>query len=199
MVLFTYTFTIPDNSLRLGDYKINVSKDIGSATIIAYAVDDPENFVVSTEPLTVESDKEVYDLGDTMIITGFVLDPYSSSSYQTGSSVKISISHEDGTPLEIVSLPQGERTLATGGVVVGYDFTAVPETSGRYSVQVDITQNIFTAGNYVVKSQYADDTATNTFTILNSLDLTDGAIISLDKEVYGLGENCLFIRYAATY
>ena len=43
---FTYSFTIPDNAVnRLGDYKITVSKDIGSATIIAHVVDDPENFV----------------------------------------------------------------------------------------------------------------------------------------------------------
>ena len=31
----------PTTSVRLGDYKITVSKEIGSATIIAHAVDRP--------------------------------------------------------------------------------------------------------------------------------------------------------------
>ena len=183
---FTYTFTIPENSLRLGDYRINVSKDIGSVTIIAHVVDDPENFIRSSEPLTINTDKQVYDLGDTMILDGFILNPYTSSSYKTGSSVKITISNQDGSPLGISSLPKEEQTPASGGS--GYEFTAIPETSGRYSTQIDIIQNIFTAGNYTVKSQYAANTATNTFSIINSLDLKDGAIISLDKQVYGLGE-----------
>ncbi len=185
---FTYTFTILDNANRLGDYRINVSKDIGSATIIAHVVDDPENFVVSSDPLTIESDKKVYDLGDTMIFNGFVKDSFGNSSYSTGKPVSITISHEDGSPLEIVGLLKEAKTRLHGGVVVGYDFTAVPEASGRYSIQVDVARNIFTAGNYVVKAQYSDDTMTDTFTIVDSLDLKDGAIISLDKEVYGLGE-----------
>ena len=185
---FSYTFTIPDNQIRLGDYRITVSKDVGSATVIIHAVTDPENFVASSEPLTIVSDKEVYEIGDKMIISGFIKDPLSNSSYQTGSSVKISISHEDGTPLEIIGLPEGKRILATGGIVVAYDFTAIPETSGSYSTQIDITTSIFTEGNYVVTSQYAGNTVTKTFTIIDPLDLKDGAIISLDKEVYGLGE-----------
>jgi hypothetical protein len=179
---FTYSFTIPDNSFRLGDYKISVSQDIGLAKIIIPVVDDPENYVASDEPLTVKMDENVYEFGDTMTISGFVLDPYSNTSYTTGAGVKISISHEDGSPLEITSLSKNNN------VVVDYDFSAIPETSGRYSVQVDVTKNIFTAGNYVVKSEYQSLTATSLFSITDSLDLTDGAMISLDNEVYGLGD-----------
>ena len=182
---FTYSFTIPDNSVRLGDYKITVSKEIGSATIIAHAVTDPENFVPSTDPLTVETDAGVYEFSDTITISGFVKDPFSNSSYNTGSSVKISISHEDGTPLEIIDLQESKRL--DGGGLIGYDFTAIPETSGRYSVELDVTQNIFTVGNYIVKAEYGSDVMTSTFSITDSLDL-DGAILSIDKEIYGLGE-----------
>jgi hypothetical protein len=179
---FSYSFTIPDNSLRLGDYKISVSEDIGLAKIIIPVVNDPENFVASDEPLTVEMDMDVYEFGETMTISGFVQDPYGNTSYNTGAGVKISISHEDGSPLEIESLSKNNN------VVVGYDFTAIPETSGRYSVQVDVTKNIFTTGNYLVKSEYQSITATDVFSVVDSLDLTGGPIISLDKEVYGLGE-----------
>ncbi len=179
---FAYSFTIPDNPLRLGDYKISVSQDVGSAKIIIPVVDDPENFVASDDPLTVEMDMNVYEFGDTMTVSGFVQDPYGNTSYNTGANVKISISHEDGSPLEIESLSKNNN------VIVGYDFSAIPEISGRYSVQVDVTKNIFTTGNYVVKSEYQSYTATQLFSITDSLDLTGGPVITLDKEVYGLGE-----------
>mgnify|MGYP005625182259 CR=1 FL=1 len=183
---FTYSFTIPDNAVRLGDYKITVSKEIGSATIIAYVVDDPENFVPSTDPLTVETDAGIYEFSDSVIVSGFVKDPFSNSSYGTGAVVNISISHEDGTPLEIIDLQESKKL--DGGGVIGYDFTAIPETSGRYSVEVDIVKNIFTVGNYIVKAEYQSNVITSTFTVIDSLDLEDGAIISADKDVYGLGE-----------
>lgn len=186
---FTYSFTIPDNQVRLGDYRINVSKEIGSATTIIHAVLDPNQFVVSTEPLTVNSDRKLYDFGDKMTITGFIQDPSSNSSYVTGTPVDISISHEDGTPLEILGLNSGSKTrVGVGGVNVAYDFTAIPETSGKYSMQIDITKNIFTVGNYEIKAQYSGNIATNIFTVTDPLDLTDGAIISVDREVYGFGE-----------
>ena len=185
---FQYSFTIPISDSRLGDYSIKVSKDVGSASTIIHVVSDPSEYVVSDEPLTIHSDKEIYELGDEMIITGFIKEPFSNSSYKTGSSVKISISHEDGTPLEIIGLPGASKRLSTGGIVVAYDFTAIPEISGSYSVRIPITQSIFPEGNYVVKSEYLDNTATKTFTIVDPLDLKDGAIISLDREIYGLGD-----------
>ena len=183
---FTFTFTIPDSDLRLGDYRINVSKDIGSASTVIHAVSNPDTFIASTDPITVNSDKEVYEIGDEMIISGFIEDPFSNSSYGTGVPVNISISHEDGSPLEIIGLESSTRT--NGGVVVTYDFTAIPETSGSYSTQLDITTTIFSEGNYIVKAQYLDNVATKTFAVIDSLDLKDGAVITLDKEVYGLGE-----------
>lgn len=184
---FDYSFVIPDNLNRLGAYKITVSKDVGSATIVIPVVEDPENFIASDEPLTVVTDKDVYEFGDEIQIIGFVEDPYSNSSYGTGSAVSITITHEDGSPLEI--LTQGKNSgLSSGGVVTGYTFSAIPETSGLYSINVDVTQNIFTVGDYVVQSQYGSVVTTGSFSVVNSLDLEDGAIISIDKEIYGLGE-----------
>ena len=183
---FTYSFTIPDHMNRLGDYRVSVSKDIGSADIIVHVVENPDEFVVSDVPLTIQSDKAVYDINDKITLSGFVRDPFGNSSYQTGSVVNISISNEDGTPLEIIALSSQDND--DDGKSVDYTFTAVPETSGSYSVQIDLSPTIFSAGTYVVKSQYLDDVITSTFTIIDSLDLDDGAIITIDKEVYGLGE-----------
>ena len=185
---FDYTFTLPNDEIRLGEYRISVSKDLGSATKIIHVVTNPDEFVVSDEPLTILSDKEIYELGDKMIISGFIKDPFGNSSYQTGSSVKISISREDGTPLEIIGLPIEAKTLETGGITVAFEFTSVPETSGNYSIEIDVAKLIFADGNYVVKAQYLSDIATKTITVTDPLDLNEGAIISFDKEVYGPGE-----------
>ncbi|QLH04890.1 hypothetical protein C5F49_05845 [Nitrosopumilus oxyclinae] len=183
---FNYSFKIPDNSIRLGDYKITVSKSVGSATIIAHAVKDPENFVASNDPLTIQTDDMIYEFADKITISGFVKDPFSNASYGTGTSVKVVISHEDGKPLQINNIQEAKRLNGAG--LINYDFTAIPETSGRYSVQVDVSKNIFTVGNYVVKAQYLSHTVTSTFSIVDSLNLEDGALISINKDVFGLGE-----------
>jgi hypothetical protein len=179
---FSYTFTIPDGQNRLGDYRINVSKDVGSASMIVHAVANPDDFTASDDPLTVSSDKDVYEFGETITVSGFITDPHINSSYGSGSAVDISISDEDGTPLEITTLSKNNN------IEFEYAFTAIPETSGRYSVQLDVSKLIFDQGNYVIKSQYGGHTVTKIFEIVDSLDLTDGAILSLDKEIYGLGE-----------
>ncbi|MGH1567352.1 MAG: lamin tail domain-containing protein [Nitrosopumilus sp.] len=185
---FTYAFTIPNDSTRLGDYRINVSKDLGSASAVIHAVPNPGEFTVSDISLTINSDKEVYEPGDVMTIGGLIEDPFSNSSYDSGVPVRISINHEDGSPIEIVALQSGSQTRNNDGITVAYDFTTIPETSGNYSVKIDATRSVFTEGTYVVKAQYFDDVATKTFSIIDNLDLDDGAIISLDKDVYGLGE-----------
>ena len=185
---FAYEFTIPNHKNRLGDYRINVSKDIGAATVVIHAVENPDEFVASTDPLTISSDESMYEIGDAVILSGFVKDPFSNSSYGTGATVNVSIAHEDGTPLEIIGLPNNAKTRINDGLVVAYDFTAIPETSGQYSLAIDLSQSIFSAGNYVVTSKYLDHVATLTFTILSPLDLSGGSVISLEKEIYGLGE-----------
>ena len=183
---FDYSFKIPDNPIRLGDYKITVSKSIGSATVIAHAVKDPENFVASNDPLTIQTDAAVYEFADKITVSGFVKDPFSNSNYGAGTSVKVTISHEGGKPLQINDIQEAKRLNGAG--LINYDFTAIPEASGRYSVQVDVSKNIFTVGNYVVKAQYLSHTSTSTFSIADSLNLEGGSIISIDKDVYGLGE-----------
>ncbi len=188
---FTYSFKIPDNSKRLGDYRISVAKEIGSASVVIHAVTNPDEFIVSNEPLTVNTDKEVYEFGGKIKVNGFIRDPSVNSSYKTGTPVKISISHEDGSPLEILALEPGTKTRINNGNIVAYDFTAIPEISGSYALELKVSKNIFTVGNYVVKSEYAGHTATKTFSIIDPISVKDGPQITLDKEVYGLSQNVI--------
>lgn len=189
---FAYSFKIPDSDVRLGDYKISVSKDVGSASKIIHAVTNASEYVVSADPLSLSTDKLVYDLGDVMTINGFIANPASSSSFQT-SSVNISLSHEDGSPLEIIGVDKvgGAKTREKNGIIVAYEFTAIPESSGRFSVQTSISQLAFTEGFYKIKAEYRGLAKTTTVGIVDPLKLSDGALLTLNKQVYGLGETVL--------
>ncbi len=189
---FTYSFKIPDSDTRLGDYKISVSKEVGSASKIIHAVTNVSEYVASTDSLSLSTDKAVYDLGDVMTIDGFIVNPASSSSFQT-SSVNISISHEDGSPLVIIGLDKvgGAKTREKNGIIVAYEFTAIPESSGRFSVQTNISQLAFAEGFYKIKAEYRGLTKTTTVGIVDPLKLIDGALLTLNKQVYGLGETVL--------
>ena len=187
---FDYSFTIPDSNSRLGDYVINIKKDVGSVTKIIKVVENPETYVLNTEPLIVSTDKLTYDFGSNnkVIISGQILNPVTRTSFET-EVVKIIISTSDGRPLEIVGLPEGGKKLSTGGIPVGYEFTAIPETGGIFAVNTDLNRLIFSEGSYIVEAQYQNLSATSTFEIVDLLTLGDPTIhASLDKSVYGLGE-----------
>ena len=184
---FEYSFVIPDSDTRLGDYLIKINKDVGSATKIIKVVENPETYVLDTEPLVVTTNKEIYDfnLDKDLIISGHIINPVIRSSFETP-VVKIIISTSDGTPLEIIGLPEGGKKLSTGGIPVGYEFTAIPELGGAFSIETDVNRLIFSEGTYVIEAQYQDLLATSVFDIVD--DLKDGATVSINKEVYGLGE-----------
>ena len=57
-----------------------------------------------------------------------------------------------------------------------------------FTVTTELSKLIFSEGKYTVQAKYEGLSASTSFETANSLDLKDGAILSLDKEVYGLGE-----------
>ncbi len=182
---FKYSFSIPNGIERLGDYRIKVSKEVGTAYKTFSVVDDPSELLVPREPLSISTDKTVYDFGDKITISGFV-DELSTSTSDVP-VVNVSIKDGDGSPLTIVGGTGGGR-LGTTGSVVSYDFTAVPDQSGRYSVSTDLNRSIFEEGQYLVTAKYLKLSNSQMFTVSDSLTLDDGALVSVNKEVYGLGE-----------
>ncbi|MCE9652156.1 MAG: lamin tail domain-containing protein [Nitrosarchaeum sp.] len=186
---FAYSFKIPDSDTRLGDYKITVSKDIGSASKIIHAVANSTGYVQSTEPLSLSTDKVIYDLGDTMTINGFIANYEANSNLQIY-PVKISIYHADGSPLNIVVPPPNAKTINNNGVIINYEFTAIPDSSGRFSLQTKITQNTFTEGSYKIKAEYVGQVKSIVVGIIDSLK-SNAVLLTLNKQVYGLGEPVL--------
>ena len=184
---FSYSFTIPLSDSRLGDYLININKDVGSVTKIIKVVQNPETYVLNTEPLVITTDKSSYDfsLNKKVIVSGQILNPVTRTSLETP-VVKIIMSTSDGSPLEIIGLPEGGKKLSTGGISVGYEFTAIPEVGGTFSMNTDLNRLIFSEGSYVIEAQYQDLLATTSFEIHD--DLKEGTFVSIDKEIYGFNE-----------
>ena len=182
---FQYQFQIPQGDKRLGDYRITVSKEVGTAIKTFSVVDDPTSDLVVREPISLSTDKTVYDFGDKITISGFVNEL--SQSTTDVPVVNISIRDKDGNPLTIIGDTGGGR-LGTTGSVVSYDFTAVPDPSGRYSISTDLSRSIFDEGQYLVTAKYLKLSTSTVFSVSDSLALDDGASVFLDKEVYGLGE-----------
>ncbi len=185
---FTYSFKIPDSDVRLGDYNISVSKDVGFASKIIHAVTNVSEYVVITDPLSLSTDKAIYDLGDVMIINGFIAN-YTKNSISQTSPVNISIFHEDGSPIGTGVITDG-GSVHTGSIFA-YELTAIPDSSGRFSAQTNIMKIPFTEGSYKIKAEYRlTKTLTKTITvgIIDPLKLSNGALLTLNKQVYGLGE-----------
>jgi len=182
---FGYSFQIPNGIERFGDYRIKVSKEIGSAIKTITVVNDPSNYTEVREPLSLSTDKPTYDLGDTITITGFV-DKLSESTTDIP-VVKVSIKDKAGNPLTILGGTGGGR-LTTTGSNVSYDFTAIPDPSGRYLVSTQLNRSIFDEGQYLITAKYLNLSQSAYFSVSNPLKLVDGTAITIDKEVYGLGE-----------
>ncbi|RNJ79283.1 MAG: hypothetical protein EB829_02400 [Nitrosopumilus sp. H8] len=184
---FEYTFDVSSDINGLGDYLFRVSGDVGTADILISVVEDPANYVRSTEPLTIILDAASYEIGQTVAIHGQVLDP---TDRATGviDPISIYISKAGVGPLQITNLsPQDNDNV---GTKADYFVTAIPEFTGSYRTVLEITPNIFDAGSYVLAAKYSDHTARATFTVSDPLDLGEKAI-SIDKDVYGLGQTVM--------
>jgi len=181
---FRYEFEIADNPKRYGDYTVTVSKNVGSETVIFHVVENPEEFVESSIPFTLFTDKTIYDLGDKIIISGKVKNPIKSSTFQTP-IIDIRIKPVDGPT--IVSL--AHKPNAFNPEFIFYTLTAVPDTIGNYEVIDTLYNAIYPPGDYLIRATYANGKffATTPFSVIDPLDI-DAPIVTLDKEVYGLGE-----------
>lgn len=183
---FSYSFKIPADEKGLGDYRIKISKDLGESIKVIQVVLNPETYEKETLPITVKTNKDSYDMNEKITISGLIQNP-KFSTYET-KPVSIIISNEDGSPLEIVGLKKAAQTRVFGGVVVAYVFTAIPDQSGRYQTEVAVDRSAFAEGVFHIKAEYGDIHADTSIIVMDSKDVTDKIVATLDKQVYGLGE-----------
>ena len=193
--LFDYNFTVSDDSGGVGLYTATVSQNDGtiSSSIIIYVVANPDGFVVSDDLFTVSADNDIYTLGEEVTISGLIADSRLDSVYTVvGSGLQIFVSSaEDDTSLAMRASQSSFNADIRGERFVEYDFAAVPDSSGRYSVDFVLTPGTFSAGDYTVTAKYFDRSVTTTFTVIESLSFIGGPIITLDRQIYGLGDTII--------
>ncbi len=187
---FSYEFKIPNNIDAPGEYRVKVSQDIGEETIFFRVVENIEDFVAfSDEPLTVLTDKTIYDFGDDLVIFGRVSELQKSSKF-LNPSVDISITTEDGTPITI-----GVLAPATPGAasMARLTLTGVPDVVGNFKVVQHVYGHVFDEGTYKIKASYANGkfSSTTSFSVVDPLNIDEPFLLQLNKEVFGLGETVL--------
>jgi hypothetical protein len=182
---FRYEFKIPVSKQRLGDYTVKVNaRSVDSSEVIFKVVENPEEFVdVQSLPLTIDTDKSSYTIGDLLVISG-KLSVKQNIGKQT---VGIVITDSGGKP--IISI--GEWKATSGKKTeTAYSFTAVPDSTGNFEIKTNIYRQIFQKGEYSVKATYGKNTAFASFSVTDPAEKGSGVkiIASTDKEVYGIGE-----------
>ncbi len=186
---FNYEFKIPNAENSFGGYRVTVSKDVGSATILFFVAENPDEFeVLPIETITVTTDKTIYDIGDTLKILGRVADIKTSSTFQTP-VIDIQITSEDGSQIIIETFKPSSFKSKTAL----FSLTAVPDIVGSFKVEQSLYNNIFEPGTYKVKATYASGkfSDSTTFSVVDPLDIGERFLLQLNKEVFGLGETVL--------
>ena len=187
---FEYSFVIPDDSARLGDYRITVKGDVGSASLVVRVAADPDSSMdVGEEHLTVYTDKQSYAQNELVTFSGFVgtIDSDTTTRYAT-TVVSISITDEHGRLIESsASADDIRRDFAENEGVIDYRLTAIPEGSGSYTVTTVIYPHVFAPGNYTATAKHMENTASAIFSVTDQFDVAE-ASVQTDKEVYGLGQ-----------
>lgn len=192
---FRYEFEIPFKTDRYGDYKVTVSKEIGSAQLFFKVVENPDEYVAEDlGPISISTDKSFYDIGDTLVISGKVKET-KDLGRQT---IKISITTEDGK--EIISKAD-PRASAGKSHDATYTFTGIPDATGNFEITTGVYRNVFEKGTYLIKAVYGKDVASTSFSVEDSLDLGKGVkiIASTDKEVYGIGDQVKLTGKVSTF
>ena len=181
---FRYELKIPNNTDRYGDYKVIVSKEIGSAQTFFKVVENPAEFVIAKlVPLSITTDKAFYMIGDSLVISGKVTEKKDLGRVP----VKISIMTADGKPI----ISKGDPRASAGkSHDASYSFTGIPDSTGNFEIKSSVYRNIFQRGTYLIEAAYGEHKASTSFSVEDNLDLGSGVhiIASTDKEVYGIGE-----------
>jgi len=182
---FRYDYRIPNNTNSYGDYRVTVSKEIGTFSVFFKVVKNPSSYVEETsKQFSVKTNKQNYFVNDPIVISGRINQLAPSSQYYNP-SVSISIKSDDGSFLTSAQNPSSKFKDS-----ILYAYTAVPDIVGNYEVSDTLNASIFTEGSYTVVASYSQGlfTDTTSFSVTDPFNISIPISVNLDKEVYGLGE-----------
>jgi hypothetical protein len=182
---FSYELKIPNDQVRLGDYRVTVSKEFGNAVVYFKIVENPDTYVQATENTFVSTDKLDYIAGEKIIMSGHVV-PKARSTFEA-IPVKVTITDESGKQISIISF--GSSNSKNQNFDTTYSFSAIPDVAGNYKIDTVLNPTSFKVGKYIVKAAYEGKTVSTKFAVVSSLDTSNTQIVATtDKTIYGLGE-----------
>lgn len=184
---FRYELKVPAGDINLGDYRVTVSKEFGKATTDFKIVENPDEYV-ATPKYYVQSDKEKYVPGDTVLVNGRV-ELRERSSFDA-EPVLVSVMDDKGQQIKVTF--SAKKQLVQDKVVSKsstYSFTSIPDAAGNFKLDFKINPSSFTPGVYTIRASYDKRLFDTTFVVSSDIDVKNrNILVKLDKEVYGLGE-----------
>jgi hypothetical protein len=184
---FYYEYRIPITEARYGDYSVKVSKDLGQEEIQFAVVEDPDSFTFYTDPITIFTEKDSYEIGERFVLNGKVNIKTTESNFQVP-VVDITITNELGSQIISYSKPTNTGNIADANTV--YTYTAIPDAGGNFAINVHVTDHFYDEGTYTIHAITTDSKFEDSisFQVIDPLDIEGIYQIDVNKEVFGLNE-----------
>lgn len=182
---FRYELRVPAVQSNLGDFRVTVSRDFGSATTSFKIVDDPSQYVATERKNVVMTNKESYSMGEKVMVSGSIV-PRQSSTFVT-LPVSVTVEDSSGRPLSIVAKDRNVQ-VRSGASIAEYRFTAIPDPVGNYGLEFTVDRGVFAPGKYNIRASYDSAVFSTTFSVGETTAATANIVAKTDKQVYGLGE-----------
>ena len=147
-----------------GVYTIDVEyiDDVASITfnVVEDFIDEP---VVVLDSIILDTDKSEYLLNDFMTLSGTItnFDPNSDIYYQV---VYFNFKNSDGDP---PTFKGAVMDKSDGAPTVEFTLTAIPDSSGIFSIDTRIAPVVFSEGDYTVKANYGGLIDNASFSIIS--------------------------------
>ncbi len=183
---FTYKFFIPATSDSLGYYRSIATLPNGIAETDFVVTENPSTYqMTASSPFSIVTDKNLYAIGDPIIISGQVANPITELG-NAGTTIEISVLNSTGSPLYSHGSFINNIFVPTSFTL---SYSAYPDNNGAFHVKQTIQRGIFQPGNYTLKAKYSQLSASASFSVYDPRATANQAIVaSTDKQVYGVGE-----------
>ncbi len=187
---FVYKLTIPGSQSGLGSYRAIVTSGFGKAEVDFVVVQNPSTYKpVPTTPVYITTDKTLYNVGDSISISGKVKNPLSQTG-SGGTSVNIVVINSTGGPVLSYQNPHSNIFVAKSTAPAPLTYYAYPDSNGNFLAVQTLQRGVFVQGNYTLMATYNSLTTSTSFSVQDPLSSVsqNNIAASLDKQVYGVGD-----------